>query len=233
MVDYGCIPHRLNVYLLPEFAQEDSYLGKAEANDDLGAALSWEEGVVPYERSRGSSRQSEIKNIMAEKEQIDWTGRPYRLAGNLLEAFEQARRRKFVVGRRRNLLEAWEKFCLMEGIPCIIVKPRRQHAGVTMDIVHCDFVLTDEYIDPISEAMHEASEPDAEITVGLDFCSSELVLPDQAEALAAKMWKIVDKARKELSNPVSAQARKKIGKRAKTGGPREIANTRPLRRSHG
>ena len=168
---------------------------------------------------------------MAEKEKIDWTGRPYRLAGNLLEAFEQARRRKFVVGRRRNLLEAWEKFCSIEEIPCIIVKPRRQHAGVSMDIVHCNFVLTDEYIDPINDAMHEASEPDAEITVGLDFCNSELVLPDQAESLAAKMWKIVDKARKELSIPVTSQARKRIGKKAKSGGPREIANSRPPRRA--
>ncbi len=170
---------------------------------------------------------------MAEKEQIDWTGRPYRLAGYLLEAFEQAKRKKFVVGRRRNLLEAWIKFCSIEEIPCIIVKPRRQHAGVSMDIVHCDFMLTEEYMDPISEAMQEASEPDAEISVGLDYCSAELVLPDQAEALAAKMWKIVDKARKELSSPVSVQARKKIGKRAKTGGPREIANSRPPRKAHG
>lgn len=170
---------------------------------------------------------------MAQKEQIDWTGRPYRLAGNLLEAFEQARRRKFVVGRRRNLLEAWEKFCSIEEIPCIIVKPRRRHAGVSMDIVHCDFVLTDEYIDPISDAMHEASEPEAEITVGLDFCSSEYVLPDQAEPLAAKMWKIVDKARKTLSNPVTSQSRKRIGKKSKLGGPREIANSRSLRKVRG
>ncbi|NLX14531.1 MAG: hypothetical protein GXY44_12880 [Phycisphaerales bacterium] len=170
---------------------------------------------------------------MAEKERIDWTGRPYRLAGNLLEAFERAKRQKFVVGRRRNLLEAWEKFCLIEEIPCIIVKPRRQHAGVSMDIVHCDFVLNDAYIDPISDAMHEASEPDAEITVGLDFCNSEMVLPDQAETLAAKMWKIVDKARKELSSPVTSQARKRIGKKAKAGGSREIANTRPARKGQG
>ena len=81
-----------------------------------------------------------------------------------------------------------------------------------MDIAICDFVLSEKHLDSISEALGEASKPEADITVSLDFCKSNHVFPEQAEPLAVKLLKITEEARKESKTFLSAQERNTIGK---------------------
>jgi hypothetical protein len=157
---------------------------------------------------------------------LDVTKAPYKLADDLLEAYKQAKRSGYVVARRRNLIDAWKKYCELRRLPCVIVKPRRQHATVSMDIVLCDFVLDEKHMDIISEMMHENSDPESDVTVGLDYCSSNYVYFDQAEFVASETLKIAKKAKKGIRRRVTPQGRKKIGRKTRKNFSREIANTR-------
>lgn len=151
---------------------------------------------------------------MVETMNIDWTKKPYKLADDLLDAFRLAEKRGYLVGRRRNLIEAWQMWCKLRRHPCVIVKPRRQHASVFMDVVLCDFLLSEEYITPVQKALQQASEDFADITVGLDFCRSNYVFLDKADALAVKLLKVTSQASEENRSPVTPAARNKIGRKS-------------------
>ena len=168
--------------------------------------------------------------MMAEKDQTDYTKRPFQLTPVMLDVFEQAKRKKYVVSRRHKLTEAWWHYCALQRMPCVIIRPKRDHATLSMDITHCDFVLSDKHLDAISEVIHESSSSEANITIGLNFCGSSWVILDQAEGLASKMWKITEQARKENRIPVTAHARNHIGK---AGTPRIIGSPKPARKSRG
>ncbi len=176
-------------------------------------------------------RSTKISKMRVPRDQMDYTQHPYQLTPVMLEAFEEAKRKKYLIGRWHALVQAWQHYCKTYRLPCIIIHLRGKYTTLTVDIVLCDFVLSEKHLDLIIEAICENSRPEADITVGLDFCKSSNVYTERADSLAVKMLEIIEQARVENKACVTVQERNNIGQ-ASPYVSRVIGNTHPTRASY-
>ena len=124
------------------------------------------------------------------------TGFAFLLTPSELKAYEEAKRKHFVVcGWKRKekpdrLAEAYFRWCVVNGEPYVGVEKRKAYAGVTLDMISTDRRLAGWAVTAMGQALWKFSLPKATVYRGECYNESDRVRFEDAERLAAILYTI-------------------------------------------